>query len=112
MSMSFLNIEQVAPRVLTGIGETVNVDDFNIVTGIGKYRGCFVRMRKRSEDDTNLPFDTLFLANGAGWRPTETAGDFSYSNKPFGIISSSRSGVRLQPDTGLHASVALKSPQA
>jgi hypothetical protein len=107
MSMSFLNIEQVAPRVLTGIGETVNVDDFNIVTGIGKYRGCFVRMRKRSGDDTNLPFDTLFLANGAGWRPTETAGGFSYSNKPFGIIGSYPEKINEPDSGGIHGKLTI-----
>jgi hypothetical protein len=86
--MAFFSIEEVAPQVIEGLGDVINVDDFNLVTGVAKYRGCFVRMRKRSGDDVNLPFDTIYLTNGAGWLPTETAGSYSYSNKPFGIIGS------------------------
>jgi len=107
MGMSFLNLEEAAPRVLAGIGETVNVDDFNPITGIGKYRGCFVRMRKRSGDDVNLPFDTIFLTDATGWRPTETAGSFNYSNRPFGIIGNYPEKINEPDGGGIHGKLTI-----
>jgi hypothetical protein len=105
--MSFLSLEEVAPRVLTGISETVNVDDFNTVTGIGKYRGCFVRIRKRTGDDVNLPFDTIRLVNNTGWLPTESAGGFTYSNRPFGIIGNYPEKINEADGGGIHGKLTI-----
>jgi len=103
----FLSLEEVAPRVLAGIGETANIDDFNTITGIGKYRGCFVRMRKRSGDDVNLPFDTILLANNTGWRPTESAGGHTFSNRPFGIIGNYPEKLNEPDGGGIHGKLTV-----
>jgi hypothetical protein len=107
MDMPFLSIDDVAPRVLKGISETVNVDDFNTITGVAKYRGCFVRMRKRSGDDVNLPFDTVYLASNAGWTPTETSGSYTYSNKPFGIIGSYPAKIKDVDSGGIQGKLTV-----
>jgi hypothetical protein len=103
----FLSLEEVAPHVLTGISETVNVDDFNTITGIGKYRGCFVRIRRRSGDNTNLPFDTIFLQNGAGWLGTETSGSDTFNNKPIGIIGSYPERINDVESGGIHGKLTI-----
>jgi hypothetical protein len=95
----FLSIEEVAPRVISGISETINVDDFNVITGVPKYRGAFVRIRKLSGDDTSFPYDTIVLSNGTAWVPTETVGTSTYNNRPFGIIGSYPQKIN-EPDGG------------
>jgi len=80
------SIEDVAPRVIKGVTETVHIDDFTPTTGVAKYRGCFVRQRVKSGADPVL--DTILLANNTAWHQTETVGSDNYSNKCFGIIDS------------------------
>jgi len=103
----FLSIEEVAPHVWSGIGQTVNIDDFNTITGITKYRGSFVRVRRLSGDTTNLPFDTVFLANNTGWLPTEAVGSDNYNNRPFGIIGSYPQRINEPDGGGIHGKLTV-----
>jgi hypothetical protein len=85
--MPFPSIEDVAPRVVKGIGETIHVDNFTPTTGVAKHRGCFVRWRVRS--GSNPVLDTIRLAHNTGWNPVEVVGgEGNYSNRAFGIIGS------------------------
>jgi len=85
--MPFLAIEEAAPRVLKGVGETIHIDDFTPSYGVSpKYRGCFVRWRVKSGNTPTL--DTIKLGNNTGWNDVETVGTDNYNNKPFGIIDS------------------------
>jgi hypothetical protein len=86
--MPFVTIDGVAPQVISGIGETIHIDDFTPITGVAKYKGCFIRVRKKSTDNVNLPFDTILLSNGSAWSATETVGTDTFNNKPLGIIGS------------------------
>jgi hypothetical protein len=85
--MPFMGIDEVAPRIVGGKRRIVYLDDFNTITGVAKYKGCFVR-RRRLGTDVDPPIDTIRLTNGAQWSAVETSGSDNYNNKPFGIITS------------------------
>jgi len=103
----FLSLEEIAPRVWSGVGETAHIDDFNTITGVGKYRGCFVRVRRLSGDNVNLPFDTIRLSNNTGWLPTETVGNDTYNNRPFGIIGSYPQRINEPDGGGVHGRLTV-----
>jgi len=85
-SQIITTLEEAVPHVVKGVTETIHVEDFNTITGVPKYRGCFVRWRT---DGVNVSaLDTINLTHNTAWHQVETVGATNYSNKCFGFIDS------------------------